>query len=584
MLLTFLMSWTLFAAMPSYLMPDEAFKPTITKKSESTYVITVGLGKDIYLYENKLKISDPLPDDGIDYHVKNLTTAVKHHDEMVYLESPSFEVTLSSSGASGSEDVKIMLEYQGCSEQGLCYNPMEKEFVVAVDASKLVAGGAATEAPTELSETDEISEVFKTGSILTILAAFFGFGLFLAMTPCVFPMIPILSSIIVSQGEGMTAKRGFFLSVVYVLAMSVAYTLAGVLAGLFGANIQAALQDPLVLSAFALIFVALAFSMFGFFEIGIPHAWQTRLSKHSGKAGEKGGVIGVAIMGFLSALIVGPCIAPPLAGALIYIGQSGDALLGGAALFIMSLGMGVPLLIVGMGAGKFMPRPGGWMTTVSRVFGVMMLAIAIWMLSRVLPEWTSMLLWAFLLIMSSIYLGALERLREDQHGFNALVKGIGVIFLIYGTFLFYGALTGATNPLNPLEKVNLHVSSQNVSGASAQATFVKIRSIPELNAELSKAKGKRVLVDFYADWCTSCKELEHVTFKDPAVMAKMGEFVLIQADVTKNGDQEKELTKKFGLYGPPAILFFDESGQKIAGKDIIGYKPPEEFLKLLNAL
>ncbi len=573
------MSWTLFAAMPSYLMPDEAFKPTITKKSESTYVITVGLGKDIYLYADKLKIIDPLPDDGINLHVKNLSQSALHHDEMVYLESPSFEVTLNSSGASGSEDVKIMLEYQGCSEQGLCYNPMKKEFTLEVDASKLVVSGAATKMTTELSETDEITEVFKKGSILTILAVFFGFGLFLAMTPCVFPMIPILSSIIVSQGEGMTARRGFFLSLVYVLAMAMAYTLAGVLAGLFGSNIQAALQNPFVLSVFALIFVVLAFSMFGFFEIGIPHAWQTHISKRSGKAVEKGGVVGVAIMGFLSALIVGPCIAPPLAGALIYIGQSGDALLGGAALFVMSLGMGVPLLIVGTSAGKFMPRPGGWMNNVSKVFGVMMLAIAIWMLSRILPEWTSMLLWAFLLIISSIYLGALERLRGDQHGFNALVKGVGIIFLIYGTFLFYGSLTGATNPLNPLEKVNNY---QKVS--TTQAIFVKIRSIAELDAELSNAKGKRVLVDFYADWCTSCKELERVTFKDAAVMTKMSEFVLIKADVTGNDEKEKALMKKFDVVGPPTILFFDESGQKIAGKDIIGYKPPKEFLELLNKI
>jgi len=398
-------------------------------------------------------------------------------------------------------------------------------------------------------------------------------------------MIPILSSIIVSQGESMSAKRGFFLSLIYVLAMAMAYTLAGVLAGLFGSNIQAALQDPFVLSLFALVFVILAISMFGFFEIGIPHAWQTHISKHSGKAGEQGGVIGVAIMGFLSALIVGPCIAPPLAGALIYIGQSGDALLGGAALFVMSLGMGVPLLIIGTGAGKFMPRPGGWMNIVSKVFGVVMLGIAIWMLSRILPEWVSMLLWAFLLIISSVYMGALERLKGGERSFNALIKGVSIIFLIYGVFLFYGALTGATNPLNPLEKVNTPIPTAQVSSSTASnVTFTKIRSIDELNSELSHAKGKRVLVDFYADWCTSCKELEHVTFKDPDVMRKMGEFVLIQADVTENGEQEKALIQKFGLFGPPAILFFDENGKKIRGKDIIGYKPPEEFLKLLNAL
>jgi thiol:disulfide interchange protein DsbD len=323
--------------------------------------------------------------------------------------------------------------------------------------------------------------------------------------------------------------------------------------------------------------------MFGFYEIGIPHAWQTRLSKKSASAEKQGGVTGVAIMGFLSALIVGPCIAPPLAGALIYIGQSGDALLGGAALFVLSLGMGVPLLIIGTGAGKFMPRPGGWMTLVTKSFGVMMLAIAIWMLSRVIPAWSSMLLWAFLFIISSVYMGALERLRGDQHGFNALIKGVGVIFLIYGTFLFYGALSGATNPLSPLESRIAVAASTEVTQKNA-VTFTKIRSLDELKSELAKAQGKRVLVDFYADWCTSCKELEHVTFKDAGVIAKLRDFVLLQADVTKNGNDEKVLMKEFGIFGPPAILFFDEEGNKIKGKDIVGYKPPEEFLKLLNRI
>lgn len=575
-----------FAAMPSFLMPDEAFQPKITKKSESVHIVTVGLGKEIYLYEDKTKIIDLNKNDGIDLHVKPLTKSIMHHDEMAYLEPPSFEVTLVNSGAKGQvNEVKIGLEYQGCSEKGLCYNPMEKEFVVSADELTLKAIESQEAAPVQgaISQTDEIAQTLKSGNILVVLAMFFGFGLFLAMTPCVFPMVPILSSIIVSQGEGMTAKRGFFLSLIYVLAMSVAYTLAGVLAGLFGANIQAALQDPFVLTAFALIFVALAFSMFGFFEIGIPHKWQTKLSKQSDKASSNGGVIGVAIMGFLSALIVGPCIAPPLAGALIYIGQSGDALLGGAALFVMSLGMGVPLLIIGLGAGKFMPRPGGWMNNVSKTFGVMMLGIAIWMLSRVLPEWTTMLLWAFLFIVSSVYMGALEKLRGDQHGVNALVKGFGVIFLIYGTFLFYGAFLGATNPLNPFEKANLHVNS-NTFSTTASSSFITIHSIAELDVQLSKAQGKRVLVDFTARWCTSCKELEHVTFKDDAVIAKMREFVLIKADVTKNSEQEKALMKKFGIFGPPAILFFDENGQKIAGKDIVGYKSPEAFLELLNGL
>ncbi len=570
------------AAMPSFLMPDEAFKPTLSKLNDTTYELRIELGKDIYLYEDRTVIRDVDPNDGIDLHVKNLMTAVKHGEDKVYVESPRFELTFSGTTPKA---VKVLLEYQGCSEQGLCYNPMEKEFTLNVDATMLQSTATPPVEEGTLSESDEIAEIFKSGTLLSVLVAFFGFGLFLALTPCVFPMIPILSSIIVSQGEHMSAKRGFFLSLVYVLAMAMAYTIAGILAGLFGSNIQAALQNPVVLTLFALIFVALAISMFGFFEIGIPQSWQTRISKYSGKAGEKGGVVGVAIMGFLSALIVGPCIAPPLAGALIYIGQTGDALLGGAALFVMSMGMGVPLLIIGTGAGKFMPRPGGWMNTVSKVFGVMMLGIAIWMLSRIIPDALSMLLWAVLLIVSAVYMGVLEPLKEGTRGFNALFKGLGVVMLLYGMALIYGALTGAANPLNPLEHVNrgaTNVSQQHSS--STKVHFTTVRSLAELEAEIAKAKGKRILVDFYADWCTSCKELEHVTFKDPDVIKKMSDFVLIQADVTDNGDQEKALMKAYNVFGPPAILFFDKHGTIMKGKAIVGYKAPNEFLELLNAL
>ncbi len=574
---------SLMAAMPSFLMPDEAFKPTVIKTNDTTYEIRIELGKDIYVYEDRVKIRDLDPDDGIDIHVKKLSKAVKHDNDMVYVEPPRFALTFSGSGA---KKIDIVLEYQGCSEQGLCYNPMEQKFTIDVDNSMLQSANPdVSSSNATLSESDEIAAIFEGGNIVAILAAFFGFGLFLALTPCVFPMIPILSSIIVSQGGRMSAKRGFFLSLVYVLAMAMAYTIAGILAGLFGSNIQAALQDPVVLTLFTMIFVALAISMFGFFEIGIPQSWQTRISKYSGKAGEQGGVVGVAIMGFLSALIVGPCIAPPLAGALIYIGQTGDALLGGAALFVMSLGMGVPLLVIGTGAGKFMPRPGGWMTTVTKVFGVMMLGIAIWMLSRIIPEAVSMFLWAVLLIVSAVYMGVLEPLKEGTRGFNALFKGLGVVMLLYGVALLYGALTGAGNPMNPLEQLHRdHTSVASSSSTAHSVVFTKVYSLQELESEIAKAKGKRVLVDFYADWCTSCKELEHVTFKDPQVIQKMNEFVLIQADVTKNGDPQKALMKAYHIFGPPAILFFDQHGAIIKGTAIVGYKAPREFLELLNAV
>ena len=579
-----LLAFTLFARV-SFLMPEDAFKPSLEKVSDTHLQAHIELGEKIYTYADKLKVSTNSKDIAI--RSLALPQAHEHEGSMIYSTSPDIGIELEKlSNLSSDVDVNITLAFQGCSEAGLCYEPMQKSFIITIDASKVPLQGAASATPSSqesVSETDAITQTFIEGSVSLILLTFFGFGLLLALTPCIFPMIPILSSIIVSQGEGMTAKRGFLLSLVYVLSMSVAYTIAGVLAGLFGANIQVAMQNPWVISTFALLFVGLAMSMFGYFEIGLPASIQSKLSRTSDRAGEKGGFIGVAIMGFLSALIVGPCVAPPLAGALVYIGQTGDALLGGAALFVLSLGMGLPLLLIGIGAGKFMPKPGGWMMKVSQVFGVVMLAIAIWMLARIIPETITMLLWAFLLIGSAIFLGALEPLKHRDFNYNALLKTVGIILLTYGMFLFFGAMSGATNPLDPLEKIssgNTEVSSNT----KKELHFTKIHSIKELKYELANAQGKRVMLDFYADWCISCKELEHSTFKDPQVIEALSEYTLLQADVTDNTEDEKALTKMFGLYGPPGIIFFDKNGQQIKGKDLIGYKDTKEFLTHIHSL
>lgn len=347
-------------------------------------------------------------------------------------------------------------------------------------------------------------------------------------------MIPILSSIIVKAGDDgkLTASRGFFLSLVYVLAMSAAYTIAGVLAGVFGANLQVALQNPYVLTVFAGIFVALAFSMFGYFKLELPQSLQNKINKTTdGK--EKQGVVGIAIMGFLSALIVGPCVAPPLAGgALVYIGQTGDAILGGMALFVMSLGMGAPLLLIGLGAGKYMPKPGGWMDSVSKIFGIVMLAVAVWMLDRVLNATIIMYLWALLLIGAALYLKVFEHI---------ISRLITTVIMIFGVILFVGAVSGATNPLDPLSKFTSNVAGQVSNSAKLQWQYVKTNE--EIDAAV-KASNKPVMLDFYADWCVSCKELEGITFKDEAVLAKLNEFTLIKADVTKNTDDDKAMQKK----------------------------------------
>ncbi len=568
----------LFGAMPKFLMPDQAFIPHAKLNDAMQIEASIELAKGIYVYEDK-----------VNFELKNTTSlsivdikkplAVKHDDYNVYLESPTFILSLEDNGSKDVKDVELVVSYQGCSDQGLCYEPLEKSFTLSVDASKISSKNIAplkTDKPktNELSETDNIANTISSGNIFVILFTFLGFGLLLALTPCVFPMIPIISGLIISQGEGLSTKRAFFLSVVYVLAMAVAYTIAGVLAGLFGSNLQAALQDPYVIYTFSAVFVALALSMFGFYELKLPDFIVNKVSsKHS-----KGGVAGVAIMGFLSALIVGPCVAAPLAGALVYIGQTGDAVLGGMALFSMSIGMGLPLIAVGVSAGKFMPRPGAWMTMVTAIFGIIMLGVAVWMLEKVVAPDVTMLLYALLGIGSAIYFGVFD---NNVHVFK---KSVAVILFIYSLSLFISFLAGSANMIRPLEFLKPQSVSTSSQKISRHVEFVKVTSIQELDALLIKHKGKKIMLDFYADWCTACKELEEVTFSNESVQNKMAEFILIQADVTKNTQEEKDLSKKYGVFGPPAIIFFDEESNVLSAKTIVGFMKPEEFLTHLNTL
>lgn len=603
-LITLLSCITLFGSL--FLMPEEAFKPSASVTKSGDITAKIELGNHIYLYKSKLH-AKIIGNSGIQIDHITLPEGVDHNGEIIFIESPNITIALKTSKPlSGVIPVTLQLEFQGCSEDGLCYEPIIEEIALKVDSANLVSEVVKTpdiqkaepialpaavksdintskptvrKSPIVVSETDQITQTFIEGNVPLILLTFFTFGLLLSLTPCIFPMIPILSSIIVAQGKNMNAQKGFILSLVYVLAMSVAYTIAGVLAGLFGGNIQIAMQNPWVISTFALLFVGLAMSMFGFFKIGLPHSWQTKLSKSSENASAKGGYIGVAIMGFFSALIVGPCVAPPLAGALVYIGQSGDALLGGAALFVLSIGMGIPLLLIGIGAGKYMPRPGGWMDTVSHIFGVVMLAIAIVMLSRIVTPSIVMLMWSFLLIIVSVYFGALESLHGHYKGIKAFYKGFGIILLVYGLMLFYGGVKGGENPLAPLTFAN-----EQPTVASKEITFKTIHSTEELDTILAQSKGKKVMLDFYADWCTSCKELDAVTFKDPVVIEMLKDYVLVRADITKNSNEEKTLTKRFGLFGPPAIIFFCEKGVKIEGADLYGYKDTQAFITHIKSL
>jgi thiol:disulfide interchange protein DsbD len=581
-ILALLLQVGLFAG---FLSVDEAFKPSVTMKND-TFHVKIEIADHIHLTKNALKFSlEPSDKAALGSYTLPPCEKDEFGDE-VYAKQ--FEVTIPFVLKDPrTKEMTFILEYQGCSDRGVCYPPVTRRYPFSLQTSILPVASTRLDSTSsirhpassrgELSEEESIASTLKTKSFGIVLFTFFGFGLLLALTPCLFPMIPILSSIIVAQGEGMTAKRGFVLSLIYVLSMALTYTIAGVLAGLFGANIQAALQNPWVISVFAFLFVALAFSMFGFYKLQLPTAIQGKLSRTSDKAGKKGGFAGVAVMGFFSALIVGPCVAPPLAGALIYIGQTGDALLGGAALFVMSLGMGLPLLLVGTGAGRFMPKPGVWMMAVSKVFGVVMLGVAIWMLSRIIPDAAAMGLWAALFIVSAVYMGALEPLGEKR-SWNAFFKGLGVLMLVYGLFLLFGAFAGASNPLDPLKIVKERSSWNTVAARSLP--FQPVLSLDDLLTKI-ESDDKPVMIDFRADWCVSCRELEESTFKDSHVIDALRGYDLYRVDVTQNSPEQKKMMKHFGVFGPPAILFF-EKGKEIKSKRISGYKSPDTFISIIE--
>lgn len=575
---------------------DQAFQLDVKVADPQTLIARWDIAAGYYLYRDKFSATAATDSPAIPQPLQ-MSPGEKKTDEFfgdieVYHNQAEARIPLTRTNSKRTE-AAITLAYQGCAERGVCYPPIKKVINILLPEAaaagvadsridKSSAAAAKTAAP--LSEQDALAKRLIEGNTLGTLLVFFGFGLLLAFTPCVFPMIPILSSIIVGQGEKITPKHGFILSSVYVLAMALTYTAAGVIAGLFGQNLQAAFQNPWVLSSFAFVFVLLAFSMFGFYDLQMPAALQSRLTAVSNR--QKGGKLGgVAIMGFLSALIVGPCVAAPLAAALIVIGQTGNAVLGGMALFALSIGMGAPLIAIGTGAGKLLPKAGAWMDAIKAVFGVMLLAVAIWMLERILPGAITLTLWAALLIVSSIYMGALTSVTDTTSGWKKFWKGSGLVTLVYGVLLLTGAATGASDPLRPLSNLGLASNAGN-SAAQSHIAFKKITSVDELERELvlSKSQQKPVMLDFYADWCVSCKEMEKYTFSKPEVQQALAPVTLLQADVTANSDADKALLKKYKLVGPPSIIFYDASGQEQPAMQLVGYIKADRFLEHLKPL
>jgi len=572
--------------------PDQAFQFSMDVADPNTLMANWQIAPDHYLYRGKISF-DLAEGQTLQLGQVNLPAGEKKHDEFfgdieVYHNRVEARVPVIRTSLEPTT-VQLTATYQGCAEKtGICYPPIKKTVSLDLPAATSLAttaepvSPAITTQPEIISEQDQIAASLASGNTLLIILTFFGFGLLLAFTPCVFPMIPILSSIIVGQGESITTRKAFFMSLTYVLAMALTYTIAGVIAGWFGENLQAAFQNPWVLGSFAAIFVALSLSMFGFYDLQMPSALQSKLTEISNRQ-QGGTLIGVAVMGFLSALIVGPCVAAPLAGALIYIGQTGDAVLGGAALFALSLGMGAPLIAIGTSAGKLLPRAGGWMDAIKAVFGVLLLAVAIWMLERVMPPAVTMMLWAALLIVSAVYMKALDPLSPDSSGWQKLWKGIGVVLLVLGTLQLIGAAAGGRDYMQPLKGLQLGVGA-GAASSEQHLAFKRIKSVDDLQGELARAsnQGKLVMLDFYADWCIYCKDYEKYVFTDPRVQQALSNVVLLQADVTANDEQDKALLKHVKVTAPPAILFFDKHSTEMRGYRLVGSMDADEFLAHVN--
>ncbi len=575
-----------------FLHPDIAFKLEINALEDGLLAADFLVEPGYYLYKDRIKftiaegseggiVNVSLPDGDIKDDPNFGVSEVYHHDFVA-------KIAISSV----LKNITVNARYQGCSEKGLCYAPQNKTFNLILSGNygetsttnlntKNIVDSSATS-----SNDDQATTLLKGGKLWLIAAGFFGFGLLLALTPCVLPMIPILSGIIVgdakSHDHATSRLHSFNLSLAYVLGMAMSYTIAGIVAGLSGQLLSNTLQNPWVLGSTALIFVVLSFSMFGFYELRLPQSIENRMINTTNKL--KGGqFIGVFIMGVISALIVSPCVAAPLAGALIYISQTHDVLLGGIALFSLSIGMGVPLLLIGASAGHVLPKAGTWMTAVRNAFGVLMLAVAIYMISPVIPASASMTLWAALLIIPAMYLHALDNLPLDSitgrsHPWMRFWKGIGIILLVVGVSILIGAISGAKSPLQPL--AGILANNQQVE--NNKLAFDRVKNITELNARVNAAKGKIVMLDFYADWCISCKEMEQFTFSDNRVQASLNNAVLLKADVTDNTPEDLALLKRFNLFGPPGIIFFNRSGQEIKPIRVIGFKKADSFLKIVN--
>ncbi len=634
------MGWALVWAMVTgqamaadeFLDPEQAFRLSARSLDAQRIEVRLDIEPGYYLYRERLnaevapasmKVADLQVPKGKVKFDETFGKDVEYFRELVKL------VVVLQGAPAGT--FKLSVGNQGCADKGLCYSPQKRSFKVEpgqgpggaarftllseaqaaawvpvamssatpkppvsplqaaiatstvaatspVAVAPVVTPAAAVAAPAGAEETGEVSRALKSGNLDVVIALFLVLGLGLAFTPCVLPMMPILSSIIVGQGGSVSKARGFSLALAYSLGMALVYTAFGVASALAGEGLGAALQNAWVLGAFALVLAVFSLSMFGAYELQMPARLQHKLTQAS--QGLKGGqYVGVFVMGGISSLIVGPCVAAPLAGALVYISQTRDVVLGGTALFSMAVGMSVPLLLLGLSAGALLPRAGAWMTHVKHVFGVMLLAVAVWMVAPVLPISLVMLLTAAVLVVAAVYLGAFASLPRPSTPLRQIAKGLGLLLGVFAVAQVVGAASGGHDLARPL----VHLRGGPAQTAVAELKFQPIASLAELDAAV-RSSSRPVMLDFYADWCVACKEFEKLTFTDEGVRQRMGGMTLLRADVTANNDNDKALLRKYSLFGPPAMLFFAPAGGELAGSRVIGFQDADKFRAHLDRI
>ncbi len=569
------------AGMGDFPPPEEVFFPDLYAVDGNTVEVGFRVIPGFYLYKDKISVrsmSEGAMAGQLDLPQGTLKVDEFFGESEVYYDEVVGRLTIARA-TPAAMDLELELNYQGCADGGLCYLPQSTVLAVSLPEAAVVTDLSSLRPPADepVSEQGKLAKLITDANLAWVMVTFFGLGLLLAFTPCVLPMIPILTSIIAGEGDDTSPMRGFTLAFSYVMGMALVYTGAGIAAAAAGAQLQATFNQPWVLILFSGFFVLLALAMFGGYDLQMPSGIQSRLATVSGNQ-KSGTTVGAFIMGALSALIVTACVAPALIASLTVMAQTGDILRGGSALFAMSLGMGAPLLAVGAAQGHLLPKAGGWMIAVKVSFGFMLLGLAIWMLSRILPGSVTLALWAVLIFMTGVFMGGLTTLTTESSATQKLGKGFGFLAMIYAVLLLLGSLTGGTNPLQPLASVNLGGGGTMVA-EDHHIEFQRVKTVDDLDAELAAAAkaGKTAMLDFYADWCVSCIEMENYTFTDPGVQAALANTVLLQADVTKNDAEDKALLERFGVFGPPTIIFFGPDGQQRHGYEVVGFMKAGDF-------